>query len=147
MNRTRSDSRYLELESSTHCNGHEAERAAICLKTNTSRTTESPSFFLPPVSPFRPSPFHCSPFLPSDRCSYYSYHLLEFRVRPALKVIDFIRGLWNISEYYRRYPTALHLLLDINYLVNIYGYRSYLVKKKFILHQPTLHLQNNWKCD
>lgn len=46
MNRTRSDSRYLELESSTHCNGHEAERLSICLKTNTSRTTESPSFFL-----------------------------------------------------------------------------------------------------
>lgn len=108
MNRTRSDSRYLELESSTHCNGHEAEsaRLSICLKTNTSRTTESPSFFLPSRLPF---PCLFFPMLPF---SLFRSSLLllvsSSRVsRPVrIKVIDFIRELWNISRCYQKYPTA-----------------------------------------
>lgn len=71
MNRTRSDSRYLELESSsTHCNGHGGSgRFSVCVETNTSRPD---SLFLS-LSPSHPSPF----FLPCNRCSYFTVHLLR----------------------------------------------------------------------
>lgn len=92
MNRTRSDSRYLELESSTHCNGHEAERLSICLKTNTSRTTESPSFFLslPPGPTSLSSMFPFSLFR-SSLLLLVSSSRVSRPVRPRIKVMHFIR--------------------------------------------------------
>lgn len=71
MNRTRSDSRYLELESSsTHCNGHGGSgRFSVCVETNTSR----PDCLSLSLSSSHPSPF----FLPCNRCSYFTVHLLR----------------------------------------------------------------------
>ena len=126
MNRTRSDSRYLELESSTHCNGYEAEsaRLSICLKTNTSRTTESPSFFLSPVSLSRYLFFPMLPFsLFRSLFLLLVSYLLVFRVRSVLKVIDFIRELWNISGY-QKYSSMyyIYLLLTLSFKICIYDY-------------------------
>lgn len=65
MNRTRSDSRYLELESSTHCNGHEAESARgspYALKLIHHAQQKVPLSFCLPVSSFPRLFFPMLPF-------------------------------------------------------------------------------------
>lgn len=65
MNRTRSDSRYLELESSSRriVMATDPESFSVCVETNTSRPeTHSPSLSLSPL------------FLPCNRCSYFTVH-------------------------------------------------------------------------
>ena len=66
MNRTRSDSRYLELESCSRriVMATDPESFSVCVETNTSRPeTHSPSLSLSPL------------FLPCNRCSYFTVHL------------------------------------------------------------------------
>lgn len=86
MNRTRSDSRYLELESSSRriVMATDPESFSVCVETNTSRPeTHSPSLSLSlPL------------FLPCNRCSYFTVHfplplslslsLPRFRLRVAV---------------------------------------------------------------
>lgn len=131
MNRTRSDSRYLELESSTHCNGHEARprgASPYALKLIHHAQQKVPlSFCLPSPLPASPLPSQCSPFLSSDRYSYYSYHLLEFRVRSAPKVnrlhSRIVEYLWTPSGIFNR----CIFIIDIDYSLNIRDHRTDIV--------------------
>lgn len=111
MNRTRSDSRYLELESSTHCNSHEAESGSpYALKLIHHAQQKVPfSFCLPSSSP---SSIHLSfslvSLLPNVPLFSLSIIALITRIifssfafgslRPGIKIIHFIQFAEYLSK-------------------------------------------------